>query len=69
MAAESRAAVRRALDALPPDYRSVLLLTRFEGLSLAEAAARMGRSREAAKKLHARALARLALLLGAAGDP
>lgn len=69
MAAETRLAVRRALDALPEDYREVLRLTRFEGLSLGQAAGRMGRSREAVKKLHGRAMVRLARLLeGEAGD-
>jgi RNA polymerase sigma-70 factor (ECF subfamily) len=67
MAAESREAVRRALDALPEDYREILRLTRFEGLTLADAAGRMGRSREAVKKLHGRAMVRLARLLDGEG--
>lgn len=69
MTEETREAVRRALDALPEDYRAVLRFTRFEGLTLAEAAKRMGRSHEAVKKLHGRAMERLARLLeGEAGD-
>ncbi len=53
---EQRDAALRALDALPPDYREVLRLTRMEGLSLAEASVRMGRTREAVKKLSGRAM-------------
>ncbi len=69
IAAERRRAVERALGALPEDYRTILVLTRFEGLSLADAAARMGRSREAAKKLHGRAMASFAREMGApSGD-
>jgi len=63
MAGETADRVRRALATLPEDYREVLRLTRFEGLTLAEAAERMGRSREAVKKLNGRALARLARVL------
>ncbi len=64
-AAESAEIVRRALARLPPDYAEVLRLTRLEGLTLAEAAVRMGRSREAVKKLAGRALARFALAAAA----
>jgi DNA-directed RNA polymerase specialized sigma24 family protein len=48
---------------LPEDYREILLLTRAQGLTIREAAERMGRSLEAAKKLSARALARFGELL------
>ncbi len=58
MRAERREAARRALDALAPGYREVLRLAREEGLTLAEVAERMGRSREAVKKLYARAVVR-----------
>lgn len=64
MESERRQSVERALAALPEDYRTILVLTRFEGLSLADAATRMGRSREAAKKLHGRAMARFAREMG-----
>lgn len=47
------------LDRLRPSYRQVILLTRMEGLSTAEAAERMGKSREAAALLLHRALRRL----------
>jgi len=56
--AEAAEQVRQALETLPEDYREVLRLTREECLTLREAAARMGRSREAAKKLYGRALLR-----------
>jgi RNA polymerase sigma-70 factor (ECF subfamily) len=56
--AERAERVRRALDSLPEDYREVLRLSQEEGLSLGEAAERMGRSREATKKLYGRALMR-----------
>ena len=46
------------MAALPADYREILRLCREEGLTLREAAERMGRSREAAKKLYGRALVR-----------
>ena len=68
IAKEDRETVRRALDALPEDYREVLRLTRLRGLTLAEAADRMGRSREAVKKLHGRAMLRLARLLEGESD-
>ncbi len=55
-AREQHDAALRALEALPPDYREVLRLTRMEGLSLAEAGTRMGRTREAVKKLSGRAM-------------
>lgn len=58
IAAEDKARMMSVLDALPPDYREILRLARLEGLTLREAGERMGRSREAAKKLYARALAR-----------
>jgi RNA polymerase sigma-70 factor, ECF subfamily len=58
MASEQREAIRRALAALRPDDAQVLRLLRIEGLSLREAAACMGRSLEATKKLYGRALVR-----------
>ena len=51
--------VRRAIETLPPDYREVLHLALERGLLLREVADRMGRSREATKKLYGRALCRL----------
>jgi RNA polymerase sigma-70 factor (ECF subfamily) len=67
MSREEQAAARRALAALPEDYREILYLTRDQGLTIREAAERMGRSLEAAKKLSARALARFGELLNGGG--
>ncbi|MCZ6691758.1 MAG: sigma-70 family RNA polymerase sigma factor [Planctomycetota bacterium] len=58
MGAELEERLRRILETLPEDYRTVLRLARFEGLSLREVADRIGRSREAVKKLYARALSK-----------
>jgi RNA polymerase sigma-70 factor (ECF subfamily) len=55
-ASERRDDVLRALESLSDDHAEILRLTQFEGLSLGDAGARMGRSREAAKKLYGRAL-------------
>lgn len=58
MADELADRIRRALETLTGDYREVLHLTRRLGLTLREAAERMGRSREATKKLYGRAFVR-----------
>jgi RNA polymerase sigma-70 factor (ECF subfamily) len=61
--------LREALLALPEDYREVLRLARLEELPLREVAARMGRSREAVKKLYGRALSRFTeVYMAAEGD-
>ena len=52
------------MDKLPPDYREIIRLVQEEGLTMAEAAARMGRSRNAVKHLYGRALSQFAKLLG-----
>jgi len=57
VASELAELAERAFRGLPPDYQWILRLVREEDLVLAEAGARMGRSREAAKKLYARAMA------------
>jgi DNA-directed RNA polymerase specialized sigma24 family protein len=57
------------LKGLPEDYRRILELVQFEGLTLRDAAGRMGRSYEAAKKLYGRALSRFAKELGTDGGP
>ncbi len=54
---------RRALAALPEDYREVLRLSQLNGLSLRQTAECMGRSHEATKKLYGRALARFGELV------
>jgi RNA polymerase sigma-70 factor (ECF subfamily) len=56
IASELAMLAQRALHGLPPDYQEILQLMREEDLTLREAGASMGRSREAAKKLYARAL-------------
>ncbi len=48
-----------SFDALTGDYREVIRLTRIEGLSIREAAKRMGRSKAAVKMLFSRALKEL----------
>jgi len=62
-AREMKRRAARAFDALPEDYRVVLRLVQSEGLTLGDAGARMGRSREATKKLYGRALSKLAQAL------
>ena len=64
MTEERRAEVLQTLATLPPDYGEVLRLTQFEGLSLRDAAERMGRSRDATKKLFGRAMIRFAAAAG-----
>ena len=54
--AEAADLARQAMATLSEDYRHVLKLVRIEGLSLREAAERIGRSHEAVKKLYGRAL-------------
>ncbi len=53
---ETEELAEKALEQLPHDYQKVLRLCREEGVSLREVGERMGRSREAAKKLHGRAM-------------
>jgi RNA polymerase sigma factor (sigma-70 family) len=67
MANELRDSLREALAELPEDHREVLRLLQDEGLTFEVAAARMGRSVGAVKKLHGRVLARLADRLGVDG--
>ena len=55
---EMQGIARDAMRRLSPDYQEVLRLTRHEHLTIGEAAERMGRSREATKKLYARAMSR-----------
>lgn len=58
VAAELAALARRAVADLPEDYRRILELTRGRRLSVEEAAAEMGRTPEATRKLCGRALCR-----------
>jgi len=58
----------RKLDALPPDYRQVLLLSKFEGRNTQEVAAQMNKSRETVSLLLHRALKRFRQLESEGGD-
>jgi RNA polymerase sigma-70 factor (ECF subfamily) len=64
MGREMRERVRRSMDALPDSYRTVIELLQHRRVTIAEAAELMGRSPNAVKKLHARALAELAKHVG-----
>lgn len=48
-----------AIDRLPEHYREVIVLRHVEGLSVAEAAARLGRTEDAVQKVWMRALVKL----------
>ncbi|HEX7448718.1 MAG TPA: sigma-70 family RNA polymerase sigma factor [Pirellulales bacterium] len=56
-----------AIDALPPDYREVIVLRNLERLSFDEVAQRMGRSRPAAQMLWGRAIQKLQAGIGNRG--
>jgi RNA polymerase sigma factor (sigma-70 family) len=56
---EDLRALLAQLDALPHDYREVILLSKLEGLSTAEVAERLGRTRQATALLLHRAVKRL----------
>ena len=60
MADEDAARVRAARASLSEDHRTVIALIHDEGLTLARAGERMGRSADAARKLYSRAVAELA---------
>lgn len=56
--------LERALQGLSPDYRMVLGLSRMQGLSIGEIAARMDRSESAVKNLLLRATKQLRMSFG-----
>ena len=58
IASEFRAQIETVLATLSADHRRVLELTRLSGMTLAEAARELGRTREATKKLYGRAFVR-----------
>src|SRR3954451_8484031 len=60
--AETRAIVHALIDQLPPDHREVIMLRFADDLSVADVAARLGRSPDAVKQLQRRALAGLRAL-------
>ena len=62
---EQAVLVADALERLPEDYREVLLLRHWEGLTFIAIAQRMGRSEDAIEKLWLRALGRLRREMGA----
>jgi RNA polymerase sigma-70 factor, ECF subfamily len=67
MAAEMREHMAQLMSTLSDDHRVVLELLQHRRLTLGEAAELMGRSVNAIKKLHARALGELASKLGVRG--
>ncbi len=56
---EDLARLAKALDALKPEYRKVIVLTKIEGLSYKEIANRLGKSSDAVRMLVSRAIAAL----------
>jgi RNA polymerase sigma-70 factor (ECF subfamily) len=48
--------LEKAIDALKPEYREIIVLTKIEGLSYKEIADRLGKSDEAVRKQVSRAL-------------
>jgi len=68
MRGELKDRVRRGMETLPPDYREIIRLRQEEHLAVSAAAARMGRTQAATKKLYARALAQLARELDLGGE-
>lgn len=65
---ERREIVERTLHQLPADYRDVIRIVKLEERSLAAAAARLGRTENAVKKLLARALLRYGEALRESGQ-
>ena len=64
---EQAGLVQQALERLPSDYRTVVLLRHRDRLTFGEIAARLGRSPDAARMLWCRAIDRLARELEAYG--
>ncbi|HEY7180968.1 MAG TPA: sigma-70 family RNA polymerase sigma factor [Blastocatellia bacterium] len=62
---EGLQALIQKLDSLPEDYRRAILLAKVEGLSNAEMAEQLGRSKEAAALLLHRAIKRFRAIQGA----
>jgi RNA polymerase sigma-70 factor (ECF subfamily) len=63
VARERAVRLAAALEALPADYGEVIVLRHFECLSFAEVAQRLGRSQDSVKKVWARALGRLRVVM------
>lgn len=66
--AATRVRVERSLEALPDDERLALLLRHFQGRTIDEVAAHLGRSATSVRRLLARAQERLGALLRAPGQ-
>ena len=49
----------RAIDALKPDYRQVIVLAKIEGLAYSEIGTKLGKSPDAVRMLYSRAMAAL----------
>ncbi len=64
---ETHAKMHQLIDELPPEARSLIRATYFEGLTLTEAGQRLGIGKAWASRLHAKALQRLARSLRLAG--
>jgi RNA polymerase sigma-70 factor (ECF subfamily) len=56
---EELSKLAKAIDALKPEYREVIVLTKVEGLSYREIGDKLGRSADAARMLFSRAMAAL----------
>jgi RNA polymerase sigma-70 factor (subfamily 1) len=63
LAKEYISQIESAFDELPEDYREVVILSRFVGLSRAEIAQQMNRTEDSVRNLLHRALSRLAEVL------
>jgi RNA polymerase sigma-70 factor (ECF subfamily) len=68
LAEEEKGAVRRALDELPEEFRSVVVLREIEGLPFEEVARVLGIKKPTAESRMARARERLRKLLGGKSD-
>ncbi|MEZ5966862.1 MAG: sigma-70 family RNA polymerase sigma factor [Planctomycetota bacterium] len=66
---EAMESLERAFDALPQEYRDVIVWHRIVGLSQREIGERMGRSEIAVQRLFARARAKLSAYLPDPGGP
>lgn len=56
--------LKKSVEQLPPDYRTVVRLARIEGLTISEVAERMGRSSTAVKSLLFKAMKKLQTSFG-----
>lgn len=56
---EDLARLEKAIDALKPEYKEIIVLTKIEGLGYQEIADRVGKSSEAVRKLVSRAMTAL----------